>query len=131
MIFDGPGISGSEALVTPGDKQSEIRIGPPKTNVPGNFALSVEKDRNVIWKDGFSTNIPADEFNLDKVPLEALAELVGKDRVVQVDRNVPLADILTGRIGHPVDLFPWLLIAVLLLFVCEGLAANRFYRRPK
>jgi hypothetical protein len=133
VVIDGPPgtFSGSEALVTPGEKQTEIRIGPPKTNVPGNFALSVEKDRAVIWKDGFSTNIPADEFNLEKVPVEALEELVGKDRVVPVERNVSLADIITGRIGHPVDLFPWLLIGVLALFVLEGLAANRFYRRPK
>lgn len=131
VIFDGPGISGNDALITPGEKQTEIRVGPPKTNVPGNFALSVEKDRAVIWKDGFSTNVPADESNLEKVPVEALEDLVGKDRVISVDRNLPLSEILSGRVDHPIDLFPWLLIVVLMLFVAEGLVANRFYRRPK
>ena len=132
VAFDGPGISGSDAIITPGEKQTEIRVGPPKTSLPGNFVLSVEKERGVVlWRDGFSTNVPADEFNLEKVPVEAVEELVGKDRVVPVDRATPLRDLITAGGGVPVDLFPWLLIAVLLLFVAEGLAANRFYRRPK
>jgi|SRR5579883_1515894 len=131
VIFDGPGISGGDAIITPGEKQTEIRIGPPKTNLPGNFALSVEKDRAVIWKDGFSTNIPAEESDLTKVPVEGIEELVGKDRVFPIDRNSKLHDWLNVALGQPVDLFPWLIIALLLLFVAEGLAANRFYRRPK
>ena len=48
-----------------------------------------------------------------------------------MDRATPLGELISGRGGVPVDLFPWLLIAVLMLFVAEGLAANRFYRRPK
>jgi hypothetical protein len=136
VALDGPpGTAGSDALITPGEKQTEIRVGPPKTNVPGNFTLSVSVEKNgaleTLWKDGFSTNVPPEEFNLEKVPVEQLEDLVGKDRMVPVDRNVSLAEIITGKIGHPVDLFPWLLIMVLLLFVAEGLAANRFYRRPK
>ncbi len=133
VIFNGPPevISGNDATITPGEKQTEIRVTVPKTSVPGNFALSVEKDRAEIWKDGFSTNVPADEFNLEKVPVEAVEELVGKDRVVPVDRATPLGELISGKGGVPVDLFPWLLIAVLMLFVAEGLAANRFYRRPK
>jgi hypothetical protein len=134
VILDGPpgSVSGSDALITPGEKQMEIRLGPPKTSVPGNFALSVEKpDRGAIWKDGFSTNVPADESNLDKVEVKILEDLVGEGRVIPVDRNVPLGDLLTDRIGVPVDLFPWLLLLVLLVFVAEGLVANRFYRRPK
>jgi hypothetical protein len=135
LALDGPGISGDEAKPKLGEKQAEIRVGPPNTNLPGNFALSLstEKDRKLVtlWKDGFSTNVPAEESNLEKVPVEALEELVGKDRVIPVDRNVSLADLLTDRIGVPMDLFPWLLILVLCLFVGEGLVANRFYRRPK
>src|SRR5262249_2937772 len=106
-------------------------VGPPKTFAAGNFALSVEKDRVVVWKDGFSTNIPAEESNLEKVPIELIEELTDKDRVIPVDRNVPLSDLLTTKLGHPIDLFPWLLIAVLMLLVVEGFVANRFYRRPK
>jgi hypothetical protein len=38
---------------------------------------------------------------------------------------------MTLVLGQPVDLFPWLLIAVLMLLVLEGLVANRFYRRVR
>ena len=82
-------------------------------------------------EDGFSVNAPAEESNLEKVPVEAIEDLAGKDRVFSVDRNSTLHEWLTVAMDQPIDLFPWLLIAVLLLFVAEGLTANRFYRRPK
>jgi hypothetical protein len=126
------GVSGEDAKPKLAEKQTELRLGPPLTSVPGNFTLSlVGPDRNVIWRDGFSTNVPAEESNLDKVPIEAIEELTGKDRVFSIDRNSTLRDWLDLALGQPVDLFPWLLIAVLALFVAEGLAANRFYRKPK
>lgn len=133
VILDGPaGISGNDAIIRPTEAQTEIRLGPPKTNLPGNFALSVERpDRTLIWKDGFSVNAPPEESNLAKVPVEAVEELTGKARVFAIGRNSTLQDWLVIAIGQPVDLFPWLLIAVLLLFVAEGLTANRFYRRPR
>jgi hypothetical protein len=132
VIFNGPGISGNEALITPTEKQTEIRVGPPKTSLAGNFELFVERpDRTRPWEDGFSVNAPAEESNLEKVPVEAIEELAGKDRVFSVDRNSTLHEWLTVAMDQPIDLFPWLLIAVLLLFVAEGLTANRFYRRPK
>ncbi len=130
--LDGPGIMGNEAIIRPTDTQTEIRIGPPKTNLPGNFTLSAERpDHSPLWKDGFSINAPPEESNLAKTPVEAIEELTGKGRVFAIDRKSTLQDWLTIAIGQPVDLFPWLLIAVLILFVAEGLTANRFYRRPK
>ena len=64
--------------------------------------------------------------------MEALEELVGKDRV-DTDRPQRAAPRtwLNIALGQPIDLFPWLLLAVLALFVMEGMAANRFYRRPE
>jgi hypothetical protein len=132
LNLDGPGISLDDAKPKLGEKQTEIRIGPPQTNLPGNFVLSVvDKNGTPIWKDGFSTNVPAEESNLEKVPVEAIEELTGKDRVFPIDRNSTLHDWLDIALGQPVDLFPWLLITVLALFVLEGLVANRFYRKPK
>jgi hypothetical protein len=140
LIFNGPNVTGQEARPTLGEKQTEFRIGPPKTNVAGNYVLTIEeaktsstgaKEHVEHWKDGFSVNVPAEESNLKKVDVTAIEELAGKDRVFSIERNSSLHDWLDVAITQPVDLFPWLLIAVLLLFVAEGLAANRFYRRPK
>ena len=48
-------------------------------------------------------------------------------------KNLDLQTALEGteKFRHPVDLFPWLLIAVLVLLTVEGFLANRFYRRPR
>ncbi|MCI0703813.1 MAG: hypothetical protein L0241_22365, partial [Planctomycetia bacterium] len=46
-------------------------------------------------------------------------------------REHHLRELLDVKLVGPIDLFPWLLIAVLMLLVLEGLVANRFYRRPK
>ncbi len=131
IVFDGPGVEGNDAIIRPTDKQTELPLGPPRTNVPGNFRLTLQKGDVEVWRDGFSTNVPPDESNLDKVPLEAVEELVGEGRVIPVTKNVALRDLLSVTLGGPVDLFPWLLIAVLMLLVAEGFIANRFYRRAK
>lgn len=123
-----PEITGNDALIEVGDKQTELRIGPPRTNLAGNFLFTVVSKK---WREGFSLNIPADESTLDKVPVEAIEELTGKNTVVAVERNRSLREIMEIVIGSPVDLFPWLLILVLLLLALEGLVANQFYRRVK
>jgi hypothetical protein len=132
VLIEGGDIAGTDALIEVGDRQTELRVGPPRTNQPGNYVLTADAP-NLRWRDGFSLNVPADESTLDKVPAEAVEELTGKDTVVRADRDAGLADLLvkTGGVGQPLDLFPWLLIAVLMLLVAEGFVANRFYRRVR
>ena len=128
VVEKPPEITGSDALIEVGDKQTELRLSSPRTNLAGNYLFSVVS-RN--WWEGFSLNAPEEESTLDKVPVEAIEELTGKNSVVPVDRNRGLREIMAIIIGSPVDLFPWLLIAVLMLLVLEGLIANRFYRRVR
>ena len=129
IAINNPNITGTDAVVRPAERQTELRLGPPKTNAPGNYeVVNPAQD----WKEGFSLNIPADESNLEKVPVEGIEELTGKDTVVPVGKDLDLREALAGKetFRTPVDLFPWLLIAVLMLLVLEGFVANRFYRRP-
>ena len=128
VVIEGPGITSENDLMEVGDRQIELRVGPPRTNQPGNFKLSVEAAK---WMDGFSLNVPAEESTLEKVPVETIEDLTGKDSVVPLDKNRDLRDAIAGGGKHPIDLFPWLLIAVLLLLAVEGLVANRFYRRVR
>jgi hypothetical protein len=128
VVIDGPGIVLSEALIEVGDKQTELRLSPPRTDQPGNFTLVVEA---LKWRDGFSLNVPAEESTLDKVPVEAIEELTGKESVFPLAKDKKLADIVKVISDQPIDLFPWLLIAVLMLLALEGLVANRFYRKIK
>ena len=57
VLIEGPDIFGNDMLIEVGDKQTELRVGPPRTNQPGNFKLSVGQ-----WLDGFSLNVPAGPF---------------------------------------------------------------------
>ena len=128
VLIKGPGVTSENDLMEVGERQIELRVAPPRTSQPGNFELSVEAAK---WKDGFSLNVPAEESTLDKVPVEVIEDLAGKDSVVPLDKNRDLRDAIAGGGKHPIDLFPWLLIAVLLLLAVEGLIANRFYRRVR
>ncbi|MCE9566890.1 MAG: BatA domain-containing protein [Planctomycetes bacterium] len=127
VLIQGPG-GADIGPIEAGDKQTELRLSPPRTNYAGNFKLSVP---SVNWEDGYSLNSPADESTLDKVPSEGIEDLTGKDTVAPLGKDVKLADILKVIVDQPIDLFPWLLIAVLMLLALEGVVANRFYRRPK
>jgi hypothetical protein len=131
LVFTGPKVELSDTIIKPAERQAELRLGPQRTTTPGNFELSPAS--NPESKEGFSLNVPAEESNLEKVPVEAIEDLTGKDSVVPVGRDVRLRDVLKDtEVGkQPLDLFPWLLIAVLMLLVLEGLVANRFYRVRK
>ena len=135
LILTGPGIAGTDALIRLTERQTELRLGPPRTNASGNFklvaAFSPPFTAGPAWVEGFSLNVPPEESTLDKAPAEGIEDLTGKDTVIPVGKNVPLAEILANSpiSRHPVELFPWLLIAVLMMLVLEGLLANRFYRR--
>lgn len=127
----GPGVFGPDAIIKPAEKQTELKLSPPRTLSAGNFELQPAVE-NPEWRAGFSLNAGAEESNLDKVPVETIEDVTGPKSVFPVGRDASLKDLLTGPvIKHPVDLFPWLLIAVLLLLAVEGLVANRFYRRRK
>ncbi|MBN9516908.1 VWA domain-containing protein, partial [bacterium] len=130
LVLDGPGIPVAEAAVKPTERQAEVRFGPPRTNTPGNYTLT---GPNPDWREGFSLDIPADESTLDKVPVEGIEDVTGAGSVIPVGRDLDLKEALEGTdtLRTPVELFPWLLILVLLLLAVEGLVANRFYRRPK
>lgn len=128
LVLDGPGVGVAEAAVKLAERQDKVTFAPPRTNTPGNYVLS---GPNPDWREGFSLNPPADESTLDKVPVEGIEDVTGAGSVIPVGRDVTLKDVLdgSGSLRSPVELFPWLLIAVLLLLAVEGLVANRFYRR--
>ncbi|HEY2784681.1 MAG TPA: BatA domain-containing protein [Fimbriiglobus sp.] len=124
LLLEGPGVSGSDAEFNLGDKQTEIRIGASKTLTAGNYLIATDRGE----KSGFSLNPAAEESNLVKVPAAAIEDLFGPNSVIPLGKDAKLRDVLKTKFNQPVDLFPWLLILVLLLLAAEGVIANRFYR---
>jgi hypothetical protein len=127
LRFEGRGVSGRDAEIELGEGQSELRLAPDRTALPGHFVVELDQPK---WSDGFALNVPGDEWNLAKVPEESIEALFGPKSVVPLAKDVKLREILTTKFNQPLDLFPWLLIAVLFLLCGESWLANRFYRRP-
>jgi hypothetical protein len=123
LTLEGPGVTAADATYPVADGQAEWRLPPALSLAAGSFRLRTEG-----WQDGFSLNPPSDEFDLAKVPAERVEEVTGPGSVVPVGKTVALRDVLDRRLAGELNLYPWLLIGVLLLFAGEGLLANRFYR---
>jgi len=47
------------------------------------------------------------------------------------DKKRNLDEILSGRFTQPIELFPFLMILLLLVLAGENLLANKFYRRKR
>jgi hypothetical protein len=126
FVLGGPGVSGKEATPPVGEKQAEFRLTRPLTLNPGEFRLRI---KDGPWEERYSLSVPADESVLEKVPEEAFEPLFGKGRIAMLGRDEKLTDVPIAKFDEPVELFPWLLIGVLVLFALEGLFANRFYKK--
>jgi hypothetical protein len=121
--LDGPGISGAETRVSRAEAESELRLR--QTQTPGNFTVGSETPP---WKSRFSLNPPGSEFQLERVPVEEIEKLLGKDAVVAVGRNKPLRELMTTKMRQPIELLPWLMGLLVFGLAVEALLANRFYK---
>jgi hypothetical protein len=125
----GPGVGASDATLTRQPEQRELRV--VNTANPGNFqVLAGDAGRGARRVAAFSLNPRPDEYQLDRVPAEQIEALLGEGSVLPVGRTASLRDRLQERWAQPLDLAPWLLVALLLFLAVESLLANRFYRRP-
>lgn len=127
VVVEGPGIAPRDAEAEIGDRQSELRLTPPRTLAAGAYTVRTTDDKNP-WEYRFSLNTPADESGLDPVPEEAIAALFGPAGVAAVDKGVTFRQLIETKFDQPVELFPMLMLLVLIFFAFEGVVANRFYK---
>jgi hypothetical protein len=93
----------------------------------GNYAITgINKDRSEVTHR-FSINVAGDESDLTRVPIADIEAALGKDSLISIDRGHSLATTLSW--DEPMELFPWLMIALLFVLALENLLANRFYRQ--
>jgi hypothetical protein len=122
--LQGPGLSAEEALIPHAENRSELLL--PQAVRPGNYTLV---DQNAKAVTSFSVNMPPEECQLARVPPEPIEDVLGAGAIVPVGHQTNLREALQGHWSQPVDLFPWLMIVVLLALAVENLLANKFYRR--
>ncbi len=125
-VVKGPGESSSSDRLSPTASTTSLEIEPPRELGPWSvLASGADGGRESL---GFSVNAPPTESQL--VPLESKeldALFEGKDRYQLVDslEELKRAESLT-RVGH--ELFPWLMILILLIVTAENLLANKFHK---
>jgi hypothetical protein len=122
--LEGPGLSATERLVPRADGQGELTLAQAVT--PGNYKLVSAEGK---WSTNFSVNIPAEESQLARLPAEKIEELLGKGTVLPLGQGANFKEALQSHWTQPVELFPWLMILLLLALAIENLLANKFYRR--
>jgi hypothetical protein len=124
--LQGPGLVLAEANLKAPEADGKLAV--PQAANPGNFAVVDGKNRLAA---AFSLNVRAEESYLDRVPKEELEAVLGENALLQVGRTVSLKEALQGQRPPPVELLPYLMMAVLLFLTLEGLFASRFYRRSE
>lgn len=143
--LEGPGVAAGKSKFTlPADVTAlTLRDKPPadaRTTQPdvwelegeplltqGAFALNPDGVESP-WRFAFSLAVPPSESDLQLVPVDALGELFAKENVVPLGQKSSIADYLQTRKNSNFDLFPVLVILVLIFFAFEGIMANRFYK---
>jgi hypothetical protein len=129
----GPDVADADVVQTRGDKDALLRIAPDKLRVAGNYEVvsdPADKD-HPKWRDGFSVNPGPEESNLERLPVDQIERLFGQDSVATADKERKLRDILSGKFSTPIELFPFLMVGLLLFLAFENLLANKFYKQPK
>jgi hypothetical protein len=126
--LSGPDVASTDATVKREANQPFYRLGPEKTGSAGSFTLESE-DR--AWKEGFSLNPPVEESNLDRLAIPDIEALFKENAVIPATKPLPLAEIMSGKFRTDLELFPFLMIILLLVMASENLLANKFYRRKK
>jgi hypothetical protein len=122
----GPGLTGADTQVQRAETAGELRLAQPQQ--PGNYSLTGGGRR---WEARFSLNVAPDESLLvPRVSVAAIEEVFGPDSVAEVGQSRRLKDALEGQFRQPVELFPWLMILLLLVLAVENLMANKFYKEP-
>ncbi|MEZ6139956.1 MAG: BatA domain-containing protein [Zavarzinella sp.] len=124
--LSGPGVDTTAAVFRKSSSDPYFRLSPDRTGYQGHFRVESE-DRK--FREGFSINIPPNETNLERLESGLITEIMGEESLVSADRELSLDDSLRGKVSQPIELFPLLMIALLLFLAFENFLSNRFYRK--
>ena len=131
--ISGDGDRASLVLTTPSDVKTTVPTDAAEetlrittTDEAGNYALEAGGTRSGV-RTGFSVNLPLAQTDLDRIGKEALDRLFGgfPYRVAR-NRDEIDRDVSEARVGR--ELFPLIMVLVVVLLAAEQVMANRFYR---
>jgi hypothetical protein len=119
-------------LLRPGGRQTRDTLPVDQSSVlltdavdPGHYLLKPFESRSP-YQAAFAVNFDDEETDLTRITDESLFQMLGKERVSIVHNVSELQRaVRAGRLG--VELFPFLMGLLILVFCAEHLMANFFY----
>lgn len=124
-VVQDPERKSSDKLSPSADADSLVVVAPQQL---GNWSVKATLADGTAEAGGFSVNPPPAESNFTPLETADLDRLFGgKGKYALADDPESLRRAVgIARVGH--ELFPWLMMLILVLVSAEGVLANRFYR---
>jgi len=98
----------------------------PATEQSGNYSVSSGGSGGASrLQTGFSVNAPAQTWNLTRITPEQAQAVCGNRLRITNDRSTLEVGVSQSRTGR--ELFPLVMLLVLVVFVAEYVVSNRFY----
>jgi hypothetical protein len=115
---------GEGIRVTPDSLRQVITF--PATEQPGNYTVSSGGTGGASrLQTGFSVSAPAQTWNLNRVTPEHAKAICGDRLHITNDRSTLEVGMSQSRTGR--EIFPLVMLLVLVVFVAEYFVSNRFY----
>jgi hypothetical protein len=117
------------AFVTPATAEANFnQARVQQAGEPGNYYLQIgEAQPEKVSR--FSINLPAEESDLSRTAKAEIEAVLGHEAVLSLEARTDLNEAMRGHISQPLELFPILMVILLVVLAVENLLANRFYRR--
>lgn len=120
----GPDEKTTESI-TPSTSRDELEIIQPQ--VLGQWTVMAKDAENRQTRLGFSLNPPRTESHYTALKIEELDAIFGKDGYALAGDSKALKELTNvSRVG--IELFPWLMMLILIIVTLENFLANTFYR---
>ena len=133
-VLTGPGqppqglplsVPPARGAATPPTRKAERVLSISRALQPGNYAVYATRNGIRETFERFSLNVhPRENILTPQVPKEEVEAVLGPESLLPVDHNLKLHDVLASK-RQPVELFPWLMLALLLFLAVETLVGNR------
>jgi Aerotolerance regulator N-terminal len=123
--LQGPGLRGADTTVTRAEDAGEIRLTQPR--LPGHYTVTGGGKLTAA----FSLNLQPGECQLlPRLTAGSIEEVFGPESLVSLGQTRKLREAMEGQFKQPVELFPWLMLLLLVALAVENWLANKFYRKP-
>ncbi len=136
LLFLGPGARYQSFLLMGPDTKTPDSLAPSATSdyleivapqMLGQWTVMAKDAENQQTRLGFSLNPPRSESQLVPLETKELDAIFGKDGYALAEDATTLQKYQdTVRVGN--ELFPWLMMLILIIVTLENLLANTFYK---